>query len=151
MYVNELMIKDVKCCDWNTTLETAAIMMWDNDCGAIPIIDESSRPVGMVTDRDIAMAAALNHKPLWELRAGDISGHRVTYTCTLGDDIKSALKQMRAHKVRRLPVVNDLGQLQGILSIDDIIACAERSPARDMPTLSYDDTMRTLKAICIHH
>lgn len=151
MYVSELMIKNVKCCDWNTTLEAAAIMMWDNDCGAIPIIDETYRPVGMVTDRDIAMAAALNHKPLWELRAGDISGHRETYTCIPDDDIKSALNQMRTHKVRRLPVVNNLGQLQGILSIDDIIACCEKSPARDVQALSYDDTMHTLKAICIHH
>jgi CBS domain-containing protein len=63
-----------------------------------------------------------------------------------------ALKIMSFQKVRRLPVTNDSGQVEGIISIEDLIARAERGRRGiQTPELSYDDTMTTLKAICRPH
>ncbi|HKK13039.1 MAG TPA: CBS domain-containing protein [Gammaproteobacteria bacterium] len=152
MYVHELMSRDVSTCDPETTLDAVAMMMWQRNCGAVPVVDQAGLPIGVVTDRDIAMSAALNQKPLWELRAGDLLNGRPAYTCRAGDNVKSALRAMWAQHVRRLPVVDDNGHLTGILSMDDIIARAERgSRGAPLPELSFDDAMATLKSVAYHH
>lgn len=143
----DVMERDVKTCSPDDNLESAAMLMWNNDCGAAMIIDPTGTPVGILTDRDIAMSCALNHKPLWDLSARDVTNNRPLYTCNENDDVRSALFTMQQQKIRRLPVVNEAGHIQGIISIDDIVACSEEN----MPDLSYQDTMKTLKAVCIHH
>jgi len=70
------------------------------------------------------------------------------FTCKSDDDIKSALELMETQKVRRLPVTDNSGHLEGMLSIDDIVACAEQDAASDLP---FGETMSTLKAVCKHH
>jgi CBS domain-containing protein len=55
---------------------------------------------------------------------------------------------MQSHHVRRLPVTNGSGQLEGVLSIDDIISRAEQGATGGV---SYSDTFNTLKAVCKHH
>ncbi|SCZ64334.1 CBS domain-containing protein [Thiohalomonas denitrificans] len=152
MNVTDVMQRSVRICDTNTTLEKAGLSMWDGDCGALPVVDESGRAVGIVTDRDIAMTAALNHKPLWEMKCGELVGSRPLYTCQADDDVKQAVKTMWAQRVRRLPVIDGEGELVGILSMDDIVASAERgSRGRLTPDLSYDDAMNALKAVVHHH
>lgn len=152
MNVTDVMQRGVKVCGMASTLEAAALLMWDNDCGALPVLDDAGQPVGIVTDRDIAMTSALNHKPLWDIRCGELVGTRPLYTCRAEDDIKQALKVMWAQRVRRLPVVDGAGALVGILSMDDIVACAERGTrGQVVPDLSYDDAMGALKAVASHH
>jgi CBS domain-containing protein len=151
MNVGKMMTRSVKTCDLGTNLEMAAKMMWDNDCGALPIIDEGGHPLGMVTDRDIAMSSALNHKPLWDLTSGEVMGGRKLFTCKENDDVRTALSIMQAHKVRRLPVVDGDGRLQGILSIDDIVALSGQPKGKGAAELPLEDTMNTLKSVCIHH
>ena len=148
MNVTDIMVSDVRSCGPDTNLESAAMMMWDNDCGSLPIIDDGGNPIGIITDRDIAMASALNHKALWDISTREVMGDRPLFTCNLDDDIKSALKLMQTHKVRRLPVTNHSGHLEGVLSIDDVVACAEQGKTAD---LSFEDTVSTLKAVCKHH
>ena len=58
MTIKELMTSNVKACDADTNLATVATMMWDGDCGAIPVVNEERHVVGMITDRDICIAAA---------------------------------------------------------------------------------------------
>lgn len=147
MKVREIMERDVKTCHLEDTLESSAMMMWNNDCGSLPVIDSSGKPIGMITDRDIAMSSALNHRPLWDLHARDVTSNRPLYVCRENDDVRSALEAMQSHRVRRLPVVSDGGQLRGIISIDDVVACSDEKTAG----LSYRDAMTTLKAVCIHH
>ena len=72
------------------------------------------------------------------------------YACTPDDDIRDALKIMRAERVRRLPVINAKGELQGILSMNDIVLKAEGAKGWKTPGLSYDDALCTLKAVCVH-
>lgn len=147
MKVHNVMEKDVKTCSSDDTLESVAMMMWNSDCGSAPVIDPSGKPIGIITDRDIAMSCALNHKPLWELRTRDVTNNRPLYTCNENDDMRSALETMKSHRIRRLPVVDDVGHLQGLISIDDVVAFSEEK----LPDLSFQDTMSTLKAVCIHH
>lgn len=147
MKVTNVMQKDVKTCGLDDTLESVALMMWNNDCGSAPVIDQSGTPLGIITDRDITMSCALNHKPLWELRTREVTNNRPLYTCNENDDISAALETLQTHRVRRLPVVNDAGHLHGLISIDDIVACSQEK----MPGMSFQDTMNTLKAVCIHH
>lgn len=152
MKVSDAMMRDVKACGADTSLETIAMIMWHNDIGAVPILDQGGRPRGIVTDRDMVMAAALTHRPLWELTPQDVIQDRPLYTCYVQDDIKTALKIMWAQRIRRLLVVDASGQLQGMLSIDDVIGLAERGiRGQGTPELSYDDTMSTLKAVSRHH
>lgn len=147
MKVMDIMVHDVKSCDPDTNLESVAMMMWNNDCGSIPVLNNEGNPVGLITDRDIAMASALNHKALWDITTKEVMNTRPVYTCRSGDDIKSAIKLMQTHHIRRLPVTDGTGHLEGILSVDDIIASSNKGTT----DLSYDETMKTLKAVCKHH
>ena len=149
MNVNDIMITDAKCCSPDTPLDQVAMQMWEYNCGSIPVTDNENKPVGIVTDRDIAMCCALNHKAPWELNASTIMGERALYTYSTDDTLEVALSTMKDQKVRRLPVTNGEGCFAGMISIDDIITCsAKGASARKMP---YELTMNTLKAVVIHH
>lgn len=148
MNVTDIMVSDVTSCGPETTLESAAMMMWDDDCGSLPIIDDGGNPIGIVTDRDITMASARAHKALWDITTSEVMSDGPLYTCNPDDDIISALKVMQTHKVRRLPVTDDSGHLEGMLSIDDIVFCAEQDTDAELP---FDEAMSTLKAVCKHH
>lgn len=148
MNVNDIMSLNVKSCASDLTLDQVALMMWENDCGSIPVVIDN-KPVGIVTDRDIAMCCALNHRAPWELSVLTITADRTLYTCSAADNIEDALAIMKDKKVRRLPVVDADGCLVGMLSIDDIITHADKSKLRKAP--SYDVTMSALKAVAIHH
>jgi len=148
MIVKEVMNHEVTTCRPDTTLESAAILMWDGDCGTVAVVDEESMVIGIITDRDICMAVALQHKPASEIQVQEVMSRHL-FTCQPENDIMNALKIMSFQKVRRLPVTNDSGHVEGIISIEDLIACAERGRRGiQTPELSYDDTMTTLKAIC---
>jgi CBS domain-containing protein len=151
MIVKEVMSDKVTTCRPDTTLEAAAILMWDGDCGTVAIVDDESKVTGIITDRDICMAVALQHKPASEIQVQEVMSRHL-FTCQPENDIMNALKIMSFQKVRRLPVTNDSGQVEGIISIEDLIARAERGRRGiQTPELSYDDTMTTLKAICRPH
>jgi CBS domain-containing protein len=147
MKIFEVMEKDVTSCSPDDTLDAIAMLMWQNDCGSVAVVDQAGTAVGIITDRDIAMSCALNHKSLWDLCARDVTNNRPLYTCKENDDVGVALGIMQAQKIRRLPIVSESGHLRGIISTDDIVARSDEK----MPDLSFRDTMKTLKAVCIHH
>jgi len=151
MIVREVMNHEVTTCRPETTLEAAAMLMWNGDCGTVAIIDGESRVTGIITDRDICMAVALQHKTASEIQVREVMSRNL-FICNPDNDIMNALKTMSFQRVRRLPVINDSGKLEGIISIEDIIARADRGRRGiQTPELSYDDTMTTLKAICRSH
>ena len=152
MNVRDVMTQDVCCCDPQDDLERVALMMMDHDCGSIPVTNERGQPVGMITDRDIALAAAVRHKALWQLHAEDFLTGQPISSCSVEDDIHTALSLMQQARVHRLPVVDGNGEILGMLSLDDIISYAERGVrGLGAPDLSYDDTVMTLKAVAKHH
>ncbi len=79
MKVEQLMTRDVKVCGDLDTLNRAAELMWESDCGCIPIISVNgdSSVIGVVTDRDIAMAAYTQGKQLWAIPVTEAMAQKV--------------------------------------------------------------------------
>jgi len=149
MKVKDLMTGNVRTCRLSSDLAAVAIMMWEDDIGALPIVDDSGKVVGMITDRDIAIAVATKGRSASEIPVRELLSGNVR-SCHPMDDVHTALKTMRHEKVHRLPVVNDSGKLQGILCMNDVVLRAEEARGKREPELSYEDAMSTLKAICAH-
>jgi CBS domain-containing protein len=144
MKVKELMTTDVKRCSLETNLAAASRIMWEGDCGAVPVTDERDHVVGIITDRDICIAAATRPRTEGEIPVKDvISG--ALYTCAPGDDVRTVLETMKARKIRRLPVVEQGGRLVGIVSIHDI-AVQSRSRSADVSPDSVLDAFIAITA-----
>jgi CBS domain-containing protein len=124
MKVQNVMTTNVACCSPDTDLAAAAGLLWKHDCGPLPVTDHEGKVVGMITDRDICMAAATKNRLASEIPVREVMTGAV-HACHINDDIKSAIKTMRNEKVLRLPVVNDDGRLLGILSMNDIMIQTE--------------------------
>jgi len=149
MKVQEVMTTNAKVCTLTDNLSAAAGLMWENDCGALPVVAEGEKVVGLITDRDICMAANLNNRNLWNIAVEEVISGRL-FACTPEDDIHSALKTMQENKVRRLPVVAADGTLEGILSLNDIVLKAAEPKDKKATELSYADVVKTYKSICEH-
>jgi CBS domain-containing protein len=103
------------------TVVEAARRMRDRHVGDLVVADAHQRPVGMLTDRDIVVSAvAQSPDRLDGLLIGDVMTREV-FTVHRADSISSALAQMRARGVRRMPVVAPDGRLDGIVTFDDIL------------------------------
>ena len=145
MKVKELMTTDVKRCSLETNLAATAKIMWEGDCGAVPVTDERDRVIGVITDRDICIAAATRPpRTEGEILVKDVIS-KALYTCAPGDDVRSALETMKTRKVRRLPVVEQGGRLAGIVSIHDI-AVQSRSRSADVSPESVLDAFIAITA-----
>jgi CBS domain-containing protein len=109
--------------------------------GALPVVDRNERPVGIITDRDIALETARRNAAPSEILVEEAMATAVA-VCLPDDDVRDALKIMARERVRRLPVVDDAGYLQGIVSIDDIVCHAvDVDGARELP---YEEVVETL-------
>jgi CBS domain-containing protein len=147
MKVERVMTGDVQTCRPETNLAAAAIEMWKRDCGALPVVTAAGQVVGMITDRDICMAAATKHCAPANISVKEVMSGQV-YACSPDADIHTALDLMRQKQVRRLPVVTaEDGMLVGLLSMNDVALKAEGSLRAD---LSAQDVETTLRAICAH-
>lgn len=149
MKVKEIMTTNTMTCTPANNLADAAGLMWDNDCGILPVVTEGGKVAGLVTDRDICMAAATKGRSLLNIAVEDVISEKV-FACKPEDDIHIALNTMRENKVRRLPVVAADGKLEGILSMNDVVLNAEETSAKKAPELSYSDVVNTYKSICQH-
>ena len=143
MKVKEIMTPNAKAIWLTESLADAAQLMWENDCGVLPIIKDGRKVIGMITDRDICMAAAMRdsnpaHVSVEEVMTG------LVYSLNPEDEIDQALKAMQEHKIRRLPVVNAEGELEGILSMNDVVLNAEATG----DSIAYGDVVKTYQAIC---
>jgi CBS domain-containing protein len=148
MKAKEVMTSNVQTCMPETSLATAAMMMWEKDCGVLPVVNVSDKVVGMITDRDICMGAATKQRDPSTIAVAEvISGN--AYGCEPDDDVRQALKTMKEKRVRRLPVIDADGKLHGILSLNDAVLGAKENGAKKQD-LSYGDVMQTFKAICAH-
>jgi CBS domain-containing protein len=149
MKVQDIMTSDVQCCSPETNLAAAAKMMWDSDCGALPVLNVQSQVMSIITDRDICMAAATKNRSASDITVWEtVSGK--AHTCHLSDDVYTALDMMKREKIRRLPVVDEDEVLQGIVSMNDFVLLAGETKGGKPPALSYEDVVRTMKAISVH-
>jgi len=120
MRVDNVMRRDVQTCRPETDLSTVAMQMRQSDCGVLPVVASSGEVLGMITDRDICMAAAIKHCDVASIRVSEVISGNV-YACSPDAEIHTAFSVMRQKHVRRLPVVTaEEGKLVGILSINDL-------------------------------
>jgi CBS domain-containing protein len=144
MKVKEIMTTEPKTCTPDTSVADAAHLMWDGDCGILPVVDDGSL-VGVVTDRDMYIALATQNARASQLRVGAVATTKVA-RCEPEDDVRTALAAMKEARVRRLPVVGFNGTVLGMLSMNDILRVAGKGKG-----LANDDIVETLQAICAHH
>ena len=129
MKVKDLMVPSVRTCFTNDDLAKAARLMWEHDCGCVPVLDDQARIVGMITDRDISMAVFFQGMPMSEIRVSRVMSRQL-FVCSSDDDLSSAETIMSDKKVRRLPVLNEEGRLVGLISFSDIAERADQEHAQ---------------------
>lgn len=125
MKVAELMTKGAATCRTEDSLNEVARIFWDCDTGCLPVVDDEAHVIGMITDRDVCLAAFFRGSSLHQIGVADVMSRHVLF-CRPGDPIEDALETMRTHQVRRLPVVDGEGRLQGLLSIVDAVRVAAK-------------------------
>src|SRR5271163_613534 len=128
MKVADSMTREVRACTVHDSLNAAARVMWEHDCGCVPVVDSQGRLVGIVTDRDICMAAYTQGVPLEAIPLERVMAARVI-SCARTDDLDLAHRLMRKHEIHRLPVVDSRGRLTGILSLSDVVNQASQAGA----------------------
>jgi CBS domain-containing protein len=134
--VRDLMSRELVTCREHDDLSRAAQLMWDADCGAVPIVDGEGKLVGMLTDRDICMAAYTRGLPLSELRASAAMSTAVI-ACRPNDTLRSAMELMTTHKIRRLPVVDEESRPIGIVSLADLARLAQAPSTQSQEARSW--------------
>jgi len=145
MRVKDLMSTRVSSVTANEPASRALRAMWDCDCGAIPVLSEDGRVVAMVTDRDVAMTSLHRDQPPSALRVSDAMSKDLQF-CSPDDPVNAAEDIMRAHQVRRLPVLSQDRRLVGVLSTADILRAAGHRERRF--ETAPQDAAATMAIIC---
>jgi CBS domain-containing protein len=127
----DVMTPDPACCSANATLDEVAKLMVQNDCGEIPILDASDRPIGVITDRDIVCRAVAEGK--------NPTGHTVesvmskpVVTVRTDTPIDDVLATMEKHQIRRVPVIDESGCCMGIIAQADLASEAPPQKAAEL-------------------
>ena len=146
MKVKDVMTEAPYYCQPETNLGSATELMWNADCGFLPVRSVDGKVVGVVTDRDICVALGTRNRLPGDVTAGEVMSGRV-YSCAPDDDIHTALQTMKEGKVRRLPVITKNGTLVGVVSTDDVLLRAESTGLGPQPELSSDEVVRAFRRI----
>ena len=121
MRVQEIMTSDPACCTPTTSLQEVAQMMVECDCGAIPVVEneQSKRPVGIITDRDIVTRLVAKGEDCLN-RQVNAAMSSTTVSVRQNADLSEAEDLMKRHQIRRLLVVDDSERCVGIIAQADI-------------------------------
>ena len=149
MKVQDIMTRSTETCRPETNLAEVAKALLENDCGVLPVTDDSGKVVGVITDRDICIAVGTRPQRASDIKVEEvIREQKEIHYCSPDDDVKNALNIMEKHQVRRIPVVEGDRKLQGILSINDILLNAQKRAGKDV--ISYEEAIETLKVVSAH-
>lgn len=143
MNVREIMHTEVVTCRAEDSLHRASQIMWENDVGAVPVVDDKGQLVGIVTDRDICMAAYTQGIPLQGISVASAMATPVS-SCHATDSLRDAEQLMSARQVRRIPVVDGDNRPIGMLSLNDLVRHADSSRHTEHEP---QDLVHTLAAI----
>src|SRR2546426_10366913 len=121
MQVKDMMTAEQACCTAETSLPEVARMMVSQDCGEIPIVDNTSSkvPIGVVTDRDIVCRTVANGLNPLDLTAADCMS-KPAVTVTPDTSLEECCRIMEDKLIRRVPVVDDRGACVGMLTVADV-------------------------------
>lgn len=139
MKVREVMSIDPACCTRSETAERAASLMRLLDVGVIPVVDDdkNNKLVGIVTDRDLCMHVVADGRDPAAVTLDECMTDELI-TCSAKDDLERVLALMQKYQIRRIPVVDEKGRIEGIIATADIALNADAA---------CEDIEETLKAI----
>jgi len=125
MRAGELCVREVFTADPSETVVEAARRMSDNGVGDLIIVGTNGsalpRPLGIITDRDLVKRVLARPERIpAKTYVADVMCRKL-FLATESDDVEHVLATMRTHAIRRIPIVDERGGLQGILSIDDVL------------------------------
>jgi CBS domain-containing protein len=146
MKVKDIMIRTPARCTSRTNLGGAVEILWNRNCGILPIVNEEEKVIGVVTDRDLCIALGTRNRLPGEITAGEVMSGKL-FACRASDPIRIALETMAHAQVRRLPVIDDEGKLEGVLSMDDVVLHSETRSAGKTSELSHEDVVEALKRV----
>ncbi len=120
MTIGKICVRNVDQAELDEAIWQAAERMHQRGVGALIVVDEEQTPVGIITDRDIVERVVAVGRDPQSTRVREVMTAAPT---VVRDDIglHAALEKMRAHGVRRLPIVNDYEQLVGLITLDDVV------------------------------
>jgi CBS domain-containing protein len=146
MKVSAVMTKDVGTCVQDETLDKAARIMLERDCGVVPIVvDRGSRKLaGIVTDRDICMAACTTGRMLGQIPLDEAMTRNVT-SCRASDETDAAERLMQQAQVHRLPVLDDSNRLVGVLAIADLVRAGARGSREGVMPIEVGETIAAIR------
>ncbi len=139
MEVKDCMTKNVCCCTPETNVAEVAKLMCDNHIGCIPVCDENSCVVGVLTDRDVILRTISCDKDANKTKASDIMTCNVC-SCKPDVTIEEATKLMSDFQIRRIPVCDQNNKIVGILSLGDL--------AHYDKEVGQNEVCNTLENIC---
>ena len=143
MKVGDVMTRAIVSCNKDADIGTAARLMSEGRFGALPVVDAHGGLAGIITDRDIAIAAGTRQRNAAHIGVHEAMSQKL-HSCFEEDEVSAALKQMVTARVRRLPVLDATSKLTGILSIDDIVQRA----AGHTNGVSSAEFVQALRMIC---
>jgi CBS domain-containing protein len=117
--IRDVMTKNPKSVRRDEDLQTVARAMKDNDTGIIPVVDDSNKVIGVVTDRDIVVRCIAEGQNASDKRVSDVMSSNVR-TVTEGEGLEKVFEMMSREQIRRVPVVGDNGELIGIVAQADL-------------------------------
>jgi len=147
MKIEDVMTRRVVACRADSDLAHVARLMWENDCGVVPVVDAEDRVIGMLSDRDALMSAFFQGQSLRDLRAGACMAREVV-GCRPGDSLDDAARLMATKRVRRLPVTDEEGRLLGMLSLGDLAAFSPVVERKKDRTLLGEAARKALEGVC---
>lgn len=147
MKVEQIMSRPPVTCVVTDTANRAAQLMWEADIGCVVVLEADGRLAGIITDRDVCMAAYTRGVALSQIVVGEVMTRSVAVVRE-DDRLGMAEALMRSKKVRRLPVVDTKDRVVGLLSLNDVARTAQHQLGRRVPDVAGDEVVSTLGAIC---
>jgi len=144
MKVKAIMTTAPEACRPEDNLARAVELLWKADCGVLPIVDDTGRVAGILTDRDICIALGTRDARASDMHIASVMRPTV-YTCEPDDDVLAALALMSDRRVRRLPVLEN-GRLVGVLSLNDVVLAVGTGRNGVRPGA----VLETFKSLCAH-
>lgn len=142
MSAGRICVREVDFAEVSESVRSAAQRMHARNVGTLVVLDKEQRPVGMVTDRDLTVRVLAQAGDPIQTTVGEVmtkSLHTVSETTPIED----VLRAMRTSRCRRLPVVDRLGKLVGLVSVDDILDLLI-GEFRDIGVLLHEESPRSL-------
>src|SRR5688572_27915885 len=129
MKIEQWMSRPAVAVGLDADLNRAAQLMWEQNCGAVVVVDGDGKLAGILTDRDACMAAYTQGRPLSSI-AVQIAMARDVVRCHADESESEVMHRMAEHQVRRLPVVDDDDRPIGVISLTDLARAAAAAARR---------------------